>query len=83
MIEEIILLVEKVYVLILYSERVELSEDLKNEILKYNFNIIVLESYEEVLKFVLSELKEDDLILVSGLLYMIGDMRKIINLIIN
>lgn len=83
MIEEITPLAEKVYALTPHSERAELSEDLKNEILKYNSNTIALESYEEALKLALSESKEDDLILVSGSLYMIGDMRKIINSIIN
>lgn len=83
MIEEITPLAEKVYALTPHSERAELSEDLKNEILKYNSNTIALESYEEALKLALSESKEEDLILVSGSLYMIGDMRKIINSIIN
>lgn len=83
MIEEITPLAEKVYALTPHSERAELSEDLKNEILKYNSNTIALESYEEALKLALSESKEEDLILVSGSLYMIGDMKKIINSIIN
>ncbi|NYC31629.1 folylpolyglutamate synthase/dihydrofolate synthase [Clostridium saccharobutylicum] len=83
MIKEITPLAEKVYALTPHSERAELSEDLKNEILKYNSNTIALESYEEALKIALSESKEEDLILVSGSLYMIGDMRKIINSIIN
>lgn len=83
MIKEITPLAEKVYALTPHSERAELSEDLKNEILKYNSNTIALESYEEALKLALSESKEEDLILVSGSLYMIGDMRKIINSIIN
>jgi dihydrofolate synthase/folylpolyglutamate synthase len=78
MIEEIAPIAEKIYALTPHSERAELSEDLKNEILKYNSNTIALESYEEAFLLALKEAKEDDLILISGSLYMIGDMRKII-----
>lgn len=78
MIEEIAEIAEKIYALTPHSERAELSEDLKNEILKYNSNTIALESYEEAFLLALKEAKEEDLILISGSLYMIGDMRKII-----
>lgn len=78
MIEEIAEIAEKIYALTPHSERAELSEDLKNEILKYNSNTIAFESYEEAISSVLKEAKEEDLILISGSLYMIGDMRKII-----
>ena len=78
MIEEIAPIAEKIYALTPHSERAELSEDLKNEILKYNSNTIAFESYEEAFLLVLKEAKEADLILISGSLYMIGDMRKII-----
>lgn len=78
MIEEITPLAEKVYALTPHSERAELSEDLRKEIVNYNHNTIALESYEEAFKMVLKDAKEDDLILVSGSLYMVGDMRKII-----
>ena len=78
MIEEIALIAEKIYALTPHSERAELSEDLKNEILKYNPNTIAFESYEEAFLLALKEANEEDLILISGSLYMIGDMRKII-----
>ena len=78
MIEEIAEIAEKIYALTPHSERAELSEDLKNEILKYNLNTIAFESYEEAFLLALKEAKEEDLILISGSLYMIGDMRKII-----
>lgn len=78
MIEEITPMAEKIYALTPHSERSELSEDLRNEILKYNPNTIALESYEEAFSLALKEAKEEDLILISGSLYMIGDMRKII-----
>ena len=78
MIEEIAEIAEKIYALTPHSERAELSEDLKNEILKYNLNTIAFESYEEAFLLALKEANEEDLILISGSLYMIGDMRKII-----
>ena len=61
-----------------HSNRAELSKDLKKVIDKYNSNCIALDSYEEGLDLALSEANEEDLILISGSLYMIGDMRGII-----
>ncbi|MFW2489038.1 bifunctional folylpolyglutamate synthase/dihydrofolate synthase [Clostridium chromiireducens] len=78
MIEVITPIAEKVYALTPHSERAELSEDLKKEILKYNPNTIAIENYEEAFSLVLKEVGEQDLILISGSLYMIGDMRRII-----
>ncbi|MBW6410041.1 bifunctional folylpolyglutamate synthase/dihydrofolate synthase [Clostridium weizhouense] len=83
MIKEITPLAYKVYALTPHSERAELSEELKKEILKYNKNTIALEDYEEAYKSVLNEASNDDMILISGSLYMVGDMRKIINNMIN
>jgi len=82
MIEVITPMAEKVYALTPHSERAELSEDLKREILKCNSNVVGLESYEEAFLSALKEAREEDLILISGSLYMIGDMRKIITSII-
>lgn len=81
MIEEITPMAEKVYALTPHSDRAELSEDLKNEIIKVNPNTVALESYEEAFKLALKEANAEDMILVSGSLYMIGDMRKIIRTI--
>lgn len=78
MIEEITPLAKKVYALTPHSDRAELSSDLRNEIIKINPNCTAYESYEDALNNALNEANEDDLILVSGSLYMIGDMRKII-----
>ena len=78
MIEEITPMAEKVYALTPHSERAELSEDLKKEILKCNSNVVAIENYEEAFLSALKEADEEDLILISGSLYMIGDMRKII-----
>lgn len=69
---------KKVYALTPHSNRAELSKDLKKVIDKYNSNCIALDSYEEGLDLALSEANEEDLILISGSLYMIGDMRGII-----
>lgn len=70
----------KIYTLSPHSERAELSEDLKNEVLKVNKNVESFEDYEEALNIALENADKDDLILVTGSLYMIGDMRKIIRL---
>ena len=78
MIKEITPMAKKLYALTPHSERAELSEDLRKEILKYNKNVVATENYEDALEEVITEAKKDDLILVSGSLYMIGDMRKII-----
>lgn len=69
---------KKVYSLTPHSNRAELSQDLKKVIDKYNSNCIALDSYEEALDLALKESDENDLILISGSLYMIGDMRGII-----
>ena len=82
MIEEITPMAEKVYALTPHSERAELSEDLKIEIQKCNSNVVAMENYEEAFLLALKEANEEDLILISGSLYMIGDMRKIITKII-
>ncbi|OOM77573.1 folylpolyglutamate synthase [Clostridium puniceum] len=82
MIEEITPIAEKVYALTPHSERAELGEDLKKEISRCNSNVITLENYEEAFLLALKEADEEDLILISGSLYMIGDMRKIITSII-
>ncbi|ACD52484.1 bifunctional folylpolyglutamate synthase/dihydrofolate synthase [Clostridium botulinum] len=78
MIKEITPMAYKVYVLTPHSDRAELNTELKDHILKYNKNTIALDSYEDAMKTVLSEATSEDLILISGSLYMIGDMRKII-----
>ena len=78
MIEEITPMAEKVFALTPHNERAEINEDLKNEIKKINSNVESIDDYETAIKKALNEAFEDDLILVSGSLYMIGDVRKII-----
>ncbi|HCW53603.1 MAG TPA: bifunctional folylpolyglutamate synthase/dihydrofolate synthase [Clostridium sp.] len=78
MIKEIVPYAEKVYALTPHSDRAQLSQDLKDKIVKYNKNVIAIENYEEAVSKAISEADEDDLILISGSLYMIGDMRKVL-----
>ena len=83
MIKEITPMAEKIFALTPHSDRAELSEDLKREIEKVNQNVEAFDDYNEAVNEALKVAEDDDLILVSGSLYMIGDMRKIINKIIN
>lgn len=68
----------KVYTLTPHSDRAELALELKNEVDKYNSNCIAMENYKEALEAALLEATSEDIILISGSLYMVGDMRKII-----
>lgn len=78
MIKEIAPIAKKVYALTPHNDRAELSEDLRKEIIKINPNCIAYESYKEAYINALEEADKEDLILISGSLYMVGDMRKII-----
>lgn len=78
MIEEIVPIAKKVFALTPHSHRAELAEDLKNEIIKINSDCTAFENYEEAFTEALKEAHEDDMILISGSLYMVGDMRKTI-----
>lgn len=79
MINEIAPLSKKIIALTPNSDRAELSSELKKEIEKVNNNVESFESYEDAFKSILKVAKEEDLILVTGSLYMIGEMRGIIN----
>jgi dihydrofolate synthase/folylpolyglutamate synthase len=78
MIKTIVPKATKVIAVTPHSERAELAEDLKLEIEKYGVPCEAMENYEEAYRKALSYCNEDDLLLLSGSLYMIGDMRKII-----
>lgn len=65
------------------SNRATNSEDLKKEVLKYNKNCIAFEDYENAANYAINRVNENDIILASGSLYMIGKMREIINEIIS
>ena len=78
MIDTITPIAKKVFALTPHSDRAELASKLRDEIIKTNSNCVSFERYEEAYVKALNEADSDDLILISGSLYMIGDMRKII-----
>lgn len=61
-----------------HSERAELCEDLREKVLLCNENCEAVMDYEEAYDKALSYCKEDDMVVISGSLYMVGDMRKIV-----
>jgi dihydrofolate synthase/folylpolyglutamate synthase len=61
------------------SERAELASELAEEIREINDNVQVIEDYQEAYETALASCGHKDLLLISGSLYMIGDMRRIIN----
>ena len=78
MIKTIVPKVSRVITVTPHSDRAELSEKLKVQVEKYTTNCEAIEDYEEAYKKALSYCEEEDLLLVCGSLYMVGDMRKII-----
>lgn len=78
MIKVITPMAKEVYAVTPNSIRAELAEDLKNEVLRYNENCIAFEKYEYALDKALEIAEDDDIIVVSGSLYMVGGMRTII-----
>ena len=78
MIKIITPMAKKVYSVTPNSIRGELAESLKDEVSKFNKNCKAFDKYEEAYLEALNVGSEKDLILASGSLYMIGDMRKII-----
>lgn len=63
------------------SYRAENSSGLVEIIKKYNPNCEAIENYKEAYEKALSYADEDDLILICGSLYMVGEMRKTIRVI--
>ncbi len=80
MIETIVPKASRVIAVTPNSERAELAEDLKVEIKNLGVVCEAVEDYREAYEKALSYCTEKDLLLISGSLYMIGDMRKIIRL---
>ncbi|SKA83776.1 dihydrofolate synthase / folylpolyglutamate synthase [Clostridium sp. USBA 49] len=68
----------KIIVTAPHSERAETSKKLAYNIKKINPNVEIEDDYEKAYKLGLSYCQKDDLLLICGSLYMIGDMRKII-----
>lgn len=79
MVETIAPLAKHIITVTPHSDRAKLSLELKEIVEKYNKNCSYEEEYENGYKKALELASNDDLILISGSLYMIGDMRKIIN----
>ncbi|CUP65960.1 bifunctional folylpolyglutamate synthase/dihydrofolate synthase [Clostridium baratii] len=82
MINEIVPISSDVVALTPNSYRAELASELEKEIYKVNKDVKSFESYKEGFLSAYKKAKEDDMILVTGSLYMIGEMRGIINNII-
>ncbi|MFL0247900.1 bifunctional folylpolyglutamate synthase/dihydrofolate synthase [Candidatus Clostridium stratigraminis] len=61
-----------------HSDRAELACDLAESIAEINPVVEYVEDYREAYKKALTYCSKDTLLLISGSLYMIGDMRKII-----
>ncbi|MGH4124901.1 MAG: bifunctional folylpolyglutamate synthase/dihydrofolate synthase [Clostridium sp.] len=78
MIKTIVPKVSRVITVTPHSQRAELSQQLKVQVEKYIASCESIENYEEAYKKALSYCAQDDLLLVCGSLYMVGDMRKII-----
>lgn len=78
MVEKIVPLSDKVYTVTPNSERAEIASELKKVVKEYNENVESYVSYSDALNEAINDASVDDLILISGSLYMIGDMRKLI-----
>jgi len=78
MIKTIAVEAERVIAVTPNSERAQLAEELKAVIDKHNVRCEAVEDYKEAYLRALSYCGNEDLLLISGSLYMIGDMRKII-----
>lgn len=60
------------------SFRAESADKLRDRILKFNAEAFAINSYEEAVKYAMSLCNDEDLLVICGSLYMVGDMRKII-----
>ncbi|WP_392486677.1 bifunctional folylpolyglutamate synthase/dihydrofolate synthase [Haloimpatiens sp. FM7315] len=78
MVKEIVPKASRVITVTPNSDRAELSEDLKKVVIKYNKNCEAFSHYKDAYKKALSYCSKEDLLLICGSLYMVGDMRKII-----
>ncbi len=78
MVEVISKKAEKIITVTPHSNRAELSKDLETVVKKYNPNCESMDDYKEAFLKGKQYCHKDDLLLISGSLYMIGDMRKII-----
>lgn len=68
----------EVYTVTANSIRAASANELKEIVLRYNNNCIAFDDYDKVIQLSLSKASKDDLIIASGSLYMIGEIRKIL-----
>lgn len=78
MVHTIVSLADRIIAVTPNSDRAENAVELKNVIQKYNSKCEAVENYKDAYELAISYCKEDDILLISGSLYMIGDMRKVI-----
>lgn len=78
MIREICPMADHIIAVTPHSDRAELGRELCDKVQEVNENCEYIEDYEEAYNRALSLCDGDSLIVLSGSLYMVGDMRKII-----
>ena len=78
MVEEITRGVDKVVIVEPHSDRAEDIEDLYIKVKKYVKEVFKFKDYKEAYNKAYSFTNDDDLLLICGSLYMVGDMRKAI-----
>lgn len=78
MVEVISKKAERIITVTPHSNRAELSKNLEIVVKKYNSNCESMDEYKDAFLKGKQYCHKDDLLLISGSLYMIGDMRKII-----
>lgn len=78
MVKVIAPLATEVYTVTPNSIRAASANELKEIVLRYNNNCIAFDDYDKVIQLSLSKASKDDLIIASGSLYMIGEIRKIL-----
>lgn len=78
MINTICPIADKIIAVTPHSERGEVGELLKEKIMPINTKVEVSYNYKDALETALKYTEQNDLIVVAGSLYMIGDMRSII-----
>lgn len=78
MIDMIVPLADKIIAVSPNSDRAKEADELAKIIKKQNPSCIAIKDYTQAYKTALSHCKEDDLLLIAGSLYLIGDMRKVV-----
>lgn len=78
MVGEITSGVDNVVIVEPHSDRAEDVEDLYKKIKKFGKESFMFKDYKEAYNKAYELTKEDDLLLICGSLYMVGDMRRVI-----